>query len=215
MSGRKPQVRKEGGVATEAAPPSLSSGIAKSVALIAAIVAVCVLFVLGTVRCTAGTRSVEGGGASGQAQEEREGVRTALSQYDADGDGLVDRTYGIEELDAAASPEGGGWYVGTASAYSLEDNTGGDATASGIPLDETSLTVAVSESAAGLLGSTVEIFYGGISVTAMVTDTGSFEEYGRVFDLAPAVWRAFGADSVDEWGVRDVSYRFVAQEGEG
>ena len=45
---------------------------------------------------------------------------------------------------------------------------------------------------------------------ATVTDTGSFGDYGRELDLAPAVWEAFGASSIDDWGVRAVSYRYVA-----
>ena len=51
---------------------------------------------------------------------------------------------------------------------------------------------------------------GGITVRATVTDTGSFGDYGRELDLAPAVWEAFGASSIDDWGVRAVSYRYVA-----
>ena len=42
-----------------------------------------------------------------------------------------------------------------------------------------------------------------------VTDTGGFASLGRDLDLAGGVWRALGASSTDEWGVRTVSYRFL------
>lgn len=102
-----------------------------------------------------------------------------------------------------------GWQRGSASAYTLEDNTGWDATASGIKLTEDSMTVAVPASRTDLLGRTVEIYYNGITVTAKVTDTGGFAPLGRDLDLAGGVWRTFGATSTDNWGVRTVSYRFL------
>lgn len=107
------------------------------------------------------------------------------------------------------TPEGEGWTSGLASAYSLETNDGWDETASGIPLDTTTPTVAVPQDQSDLLGSTVEIFYAGMTVEAQVTDTGAFGELGRALDLSPAVRSAFGADSLDEWGVRTVWYRFI------
>ena len=79
-----------------------------------------------------------------------------------------------------------GWQQGTASAYTLACNDGYDATASGTKLTEDSMTV-----------------------TAKVTDTGGFAPLGRDLDLAGGVWRAFGATSTDNWGVRTVSYRFL------
>lgn len=102
-----------------------------------------------------------------------------------------------------------GWQVGAASAYTLADNTGWDATASGVKLTETSMTVAVPADRLDLLGRKVEIYYNGMTVTATVTDTGGFASMGRALDLAGGVWRAFGATSCDNWGVRTVSYRFL------
>lgn len=130
------------------------------------------------------------------------------------------RTIGPEEagsLQAGASLEGDtlvvtrdeGWQVGQASAYSLATNTGWNATASGVKLTEHSMTVAVPADRLDLLGKTCEIYYNGMVVRATVTDTGGFASYGRDLDLAGGVWRAFGASSTDEWGVREVSYRFV------
>lgn len=102
-----------------------------------------------------------------------------------------------------------GWQLGSASAYTLEDNTGWDATASGVKLTENSMTVAVPASRTDLLGRKVEIYYNGATVIATVTDTGGFAPLGRDLDLAGGVWRAFGASSTDNWGVRTVSYRFL------
>lgn len=102
-----------------------------------------------------------------------------------------------------------GWQSGLASAYTLADNTGWDATASGVKLTEYSMTVAVPANRLDLIGRTVEIYYNGMTVTAKVTDTGGFAPLGRDLDLAGGVWRAFGATSTDGWGVRTVSYRFL------
>lgn len=114
------------------------------------------------------------------------------------------------EEQADAVPEGEGWSAALASAYSLEDNDGWDQTASGVPLDDSTPTVAVPIEQEGLLGAQVDIFYEGMTVRATVTDTGSFGEEGRMFDLSPAIWQGFGCSSVDDWGVREVSYRFVS-----
>lgn len=101
------------------------------------------------------------------------------------------------------------WTSGMASGYDLEDNDGWDATASGIPLDRETYTVAVPEEQSYLLLRYVEILYEDMIVTAQVTDTGGFSPYGRDLDLAPAVWMAFGAPTGDEWGVREVQYRYL------
>ncbi len=103
----------------------------------------------------------------------------------------------------------GEWMSGLASAYDIEDNTGGTATASGIPLTHDSMTVAVPVSQSYLLGRSVEIRYAGKTITATVTDTGGFASYGRVLDLAGGCWQAFGFSSGDDWGVRAVQYRFL------
>lgn len=103
----------------------------------------------------------------------------------------------------------GSWARGLASGYCFENNDGWDSTASGIPLDLTSYTVAVALDDGDLLGREVEIVYEGIALTARVTDVGGFAVYGRVLDLSPAVWEAFGSVSDDDWGVRYVGYRIL------
>lgn len=108
-----------------------------------------------------------------------------------------------------------GWMVGQASAYSYSDNDDGkgnfgtSATASGVPLSDYGLTVAVPQSQSYLLGRAVAIRYGETIVVATVTDTGGFAGYGRALDLAPGTWRALGAQAVGDWGVRQVYYTFL------
>lgn len=108
-----------------------------------------------------------------------------------------------------------GWMVGQASAYSYSDNDDGkgnfgtSATASGVPLSDYGLTVAVPQSQPYLLGRAVAIRYGETIVVATVTDTGGFAGYGRALDLAPGTWRALGAQAAGEWGVRQVYYTFL------
>lgn len=103
----------------------------------------------------------------------------------------------------------GEWMFGSASAYDVSSNTGFDQTASGEALTDTSMTVAVPASQRYLLGRSVQIRYNGVTVTARVTDTGGFAQYGRVLDLAGGVWKAFGFSSTSDWGVRMVQYRFL------
>ena len=113
----------------------------------------------------------------------------------------------------ATQEMGPGWITCIASAYTIADNDppGSTATASGIPLDESVPTVAMpaSMNPAGFYGSAIEISYNGMSVVATVTDCGYMGGGSRGLDLTPAVFRAFGAESADEWGLRTVSYRFL------
>lgn len=136
--------------------------------------------------------------ANGEAATSNEGTSSITEQPSN-----PSATDGSEVSDDAT------WMTGYASAYSLADNTGWDATASGETLTDDSMTVAVPASQSYLLGRTVEIRYNGITITARVNDTGGFAKYGRVLDLAGGCWKAFGFSSVNEWGVRKVSYRFL------
>ena len=106
-----------------------------------------------------------------------------------------------------------GWKTGSASAYgSASDGTLGKPTASGALVTETSMGVAVPLSwpnARSYLGRQVEISYGGSTVVATVNDLGGMGGGSRSLDLQPGVWKAFGASSCFDWGVRTVSYRFL------
>ncbi len=112
-----------------------------------------------------------------------------------------------------SASDAGNWISCIASAYSIADNTppGSTATASGIPLDESVPTVAmpISSNPAQFYGSMIQIEYNGMTVIATVTDCGGMGGGSRGLDLTPAVFRAFGAGSCDEWGLREVRYRFL------
>lgn len=109
----------------------------------------------------------------------------------------------------------GTWSTGLATAYNITTNDDGFGnfgvtnTASGIDLTDNSITVAVPAEQSYLVGSVVEICYDGKVVIATVTDTGGFAKYGRALDLAPGVYKAFGASTPSEWGVRTIYYRFL------
>ena len=109
----------------------------------------------------------------------------------------------------------GTWSCGAASGYNITTNDDGAGnfgvtdTSSGIALTDNSITVAVPAAQSYLVGSIVEICYDGKVVIATVTDTGGFAQYGRALDLAPGVYKAFGASAPSDWGVRNVYYRFL------
>jgi rare lipoprotein A (peptidoglycan hydrolase) len=110
---------------------------------------------------------------------------------------------------STSSNEPSGWYSGRASAYGLYDGLLGSGTATGDKVYEDSMGVAVPVGWYYLLGRHVEIEYKGIVVVALINDTGPFAYLGRVLDLQPGVFKAFGFDSEDAWGVRTVNYRIL------
>lgn len=139
-------------------------------------------------------------------------VRQAAAQQQATEQQGASGSDSATKSDSSASQDvetDGEWMCGLASAYDVDNNTGGTATASGAILTSDSVTVAVPASQYYLLGRTVEIRYGGKTITATVTDTGGFASYGRVLDLAGGCWKAFGFSSCYDWGVRAVKYRFL------
>lgn len=139
-------------------------------------------------------------------------VRQAASQQQATEQQGASSGDSANKADSSSSQDvetDGEWMCGLASAYDVDNNTGGTATASGAILTSDSVTVAVPASQYYLLGRTVEIRYGGKTITATVTDTGGFASYGRVLDLAGGCWKAFGFSSCYDWGVRAVQYRFL------
>lgn len=151
--------------------------------------------------------------AAQQAAQVRQAAaqQQALAQQVADQQG-ASGSDSATKSDSSASQDvetDGEWMCGLASAYDVDNNTGGNATASGAILTSDSVTVAVPASQYYLLGRTVEIRYGGKTITATVTDTGGFASYGRVLDLAGGCWKAFGFSSCYDWGVRAVQYRFL------
>jgi hypothetical protein len=60
------------------------------------------------------------------------------------------------------------------------------------------------------LGAYLEVQYGGVTVRAQIVDCGHYSDVDPSgIALNPAVYEQFGAWSVDDWGRREVSYRFV------
>lgn len=106
-----------------------------------------------------------------------------------------------------------GWRSGVVSAYgSTSDGTLGAHTATGAIVSESSMGVAVPMSMPNYrsyFGRSVEISYGGRTVVAVVNDCGGLGGGSRALDLQPGVWKALGASSCFDWGVRTVSYRFL------
>ena len=153
--------------------------------------------------------------ADAQAQAQAEAAAQAAAQAQQQAQQAQQQASGSQGSSNPGATDGsevmtdGEWMLGKASAYDVADNTGGSATASGEALTTTSVTVAVPASQRYLLGRSVQIRYGGKTITARVTDTGGFASAGRVLDLAGGVWRAFGFSSPEDWGVRTVQYRFL------
>lgn len=142
-----------------------------------------------------------------QAAVQQQGVeQQGTEQQGASGGDSANKSDSSASQDVETDGE---WMCGLASGYDVDNNTGGSATASGSILTSDSVTVAVPASQRYLLGRTVEIRYGGKTITATVTDTGGFASYGRVLDLAGGCWKAFGFSSCYDWGVRAVQYRFL------
>ena len=140
------------------------------------------------------------------AQQQTPTQQQAAEQQGASGGDSANKSDSSASQDVETDGE---WMCGLASGYDVDNNTGGSATASGSILTSDSVTVAVPASQRYLLGRTVEIRYGGKTITATVTDTGGFASYGRVLDLAGGCWKAFGFSSCYDWGVRAVQYRFL------
>ena len=101
----------------------------------------------------------------------------------------------------------GEWSSGLASGYG--DGWIGLSTADGTILTEDGMCVAVPAAWGYLLGRTIQVEYNGIVITTTINDTGGFAIYGRVLDLQPGIWRAFGFDNEYDWGVRTVRYRII------
>ena len=118
-----------------------------------------------------------------------------------------------ESNNSNSSNTSSGWQSGVVSAYgSTSDGTLGAHTATGAIVSESSMGVAVPMSMPNYrsyFGRSVEISYGGRTVVAVVNDCGGLGGGSRALDLQPGVWKALGASSCFDWGVRTVSYRFL------
>jgi hypothetical protein len=125
--------------------------------------------------------------------------RDVVINENAPGVSLVAGNYNSEE----SIP----WSSGLASGYG--EGFYGRWTARGTELTADCMGVAVPASWGYLLGRTIEVEYKGIVVRTVIDDTGDFARYGRVLDLQPGLWRYFGFETEDDWGVRTVRYRIL------
>jgi hypothetical protein len=106
-----------------------------------------------------------------------------------------------------ASTDFKAWQSGRASAYG--PGNAGSWTAGGTELTADSMGVAVDISWGYLIGRTIEISYNGNTLVTTIVDTGNCIAHGRTLDFQPGVWKAFGASSEREWGVRTVDWRLL------
>ena len=106
------------------------------------------------------------------------------------------------------------WQTGLASAYGGESDDltpNPSKTATGTICDDWSVGVAVPMTwdTSQYYGRYVEISYEGQSIIAPVVDCGDMDGGRRALDLQPGVFKAFGCYTCDDWGVREVLYRFL------
>ena len=145
---------------------------------------------------TGATESETPAAGQGEASQTPSGGSQG-DQSDTGSDGQSGSTGG-----ASGSTAQGGWKSGKASYYGIGDGFLGGTTASGAPVTETSMGVAMLNVP---LGTRVEIRFRGRTVVAVVNDRGPYA-HGRVIDMQPAVARALDFVSV---GVGTVEYRFL------
>lgn len=104
------------------------------------------------------------------------------------------------------------WQTGIASAYGgSTDPSSGSVTANGSRVTESSLGVAIplAWNRRDLLGHQVQIEYNGKIIVATINDLGGMNGGRRALDLQPGIFRGFGFNSANGWGLRTVKYRIL------
>ena len=106
------------------------------------------------------------------------------------------------------------WKTGITTAYggsSDKSTPNPGETATGTICDDWSVGVAVAmaKGPEQYYGRYVEISYEGRSIVAPVVDCGYMGNGYVTFDLQPGVFKAFGCETCDDWGVREVEYRYL------
>ena len=153
----------------------------------------------------------ESKGAAEKAEESGNGA--ASNSGNQSSSSSSSESNGSSSNNSNSSNTSSGWQSGVVSAYgSTSDGTLGAHTATGATVSESSMGVAVPMSMPNYrsyFGRSVEISYGGRTVVAVVNDCGGLGGGSRALDLQPGVWKALGASSCFDWGVRTVSYRFL------
>ena len=153
----------------------------------------------------------ESTGAAEKAEES--GNSAASNSGNQSSSGSSNSSNSSSSNNSNSSNTSSGWQSGVVSAYgSTSDGTLGAHTATGAIVSESSMGVAVPMSMPNYrsyFGRSVEISYGGRTAVAVVNDCGGLGGGSRALDLQPGVWKALGASSCFDWGVRTVSYRFL------
>lgn len=118
----------------------------------------------------------------------------------------------VTEVKTTSDVDTSGWSSGVASAYGGKTDPGcGSTTATGAKVTESSMGVAIPMAwgRRDLLGHKVMIAYGNKVVTATINDVGGMGGGSRALDLQPGVFRAFGFNSCNSWGLRTVKYKIL------
>lgn len=102
-----------------------------------------------------------------------------------------------------------GWI--DAGSCAMEVDGGASGTASDIRWDDDVPQVGLDKSSYpwAHFGEYVEVEYDGMTVQAQIVDCGYYGAGTSGIILNPGVFNQFGAADAEEWGRRDVSYRFV------
>ena len=148
----------------------------------------------------------EAAAAEAAAAEAYDAAQPAAPEADANGSSA--------NAQSQSGNVAGGWQSGVASAYGGSSDETDDPTvptATGDYVDDYSMGVAVPMAwgAENYYGRSVEITYNGHTVVATVNDCGGMGDGSRSLDLQPGVFKALGYDECDEWGLREVQYRFL------
>ena len=147
--------------------------------------------------------------AAAHALAETFATDASVDEVDEDAESRDDANAG-----KGPDPEKSSWHTGLASAYGgasdkMTPNPG--TTATGTVCDDWSVGVAIPMKwgPQRYYGKYVEVSYEGQSIVAPVVDCGEMAGGSRALDLQPGVFKAFGCNRCNDWGVREVRYRFL------
>lgn len=140
-------------------------------------------------------------------------------RHNTDVEGAIDEIRANIDAEYAESKESYdpklNWEYGTASAYGGygdDDIIDNRITATGDDITEESIGVALPIAYGNVeqyYGKKILIRYNDIIVEAVINDCGYMENGIRTLDLQPGVFRRFGYDNCNDWGVRLVEYVIV------
>ena len=137
-------------------------------------------------------------------------------RHDTDVEGAIDEIRANIDAEYAESYDPKlNWEYGTASAYGGygdDDIIDNRVTATGDDITEETIGVALPIAYGNVeqyYGKTIFIRYNDIVVEAVINDCGYMENGTRTLDLQPGVFRQFGYDNCNDWGVRLVEYAIV------